>query len=78
MQPIDNTGLLTAVHEVLSLGDEFVDALERDAVTDTQKETVDMIRTVVRMHANVIRKLTEQQVDLTEHIERMLENFEKK
>lgn len=78
MQPIDNTGLLTSVHEVLALGDSCIDYLNRNAVTDTQKVTVEMIQIVINTQANVIRNLVEQQLELTDHIEKMLEKFEKK
>jgi len=70
--PVDNLPLLTAVHEVQSVGKDLVEKLQAIAVTDTQKATVDAIRMVIETQSEMINNLVELQIALTDKIERIV------
>ena len=52
--PVDNLPLLTAVHEVHSVGKDLIEKLQTIAVTEAQIATVDAIRIVIETQAEMI------------------------
>jgi len=71
--PVDNMPLLDAVLEIQSVGKDLMAALRANVQTETQKNTIEAICTVIETQGSMINSLVELQIQLTDKIERIVE-----
>jgi len=76
VDPIDNTPFLETVMNVLDLGDTLLTRL--DEIPDkspAQEQTYEAVATVISVQAEIIRKLTLHQTELTDKLDDILRNL---
>ena len=74
MTTFDNTPLVEAVHSILFTSGQVVEKLKRDARPESQ-ETVNNVTTMLNLQSDVIRKLLEHNLNLTDTLESITEKL---
>jgi len=74
MAATDSTEFVVAIHNILTIGADLVELLNRDVRPETQ-ETVSAVTTVVETQARLIRMLTESQLELTDKIDDIVARY---
>lgn len=75
MAETDSTEFVVAIHNILSVGEQLVELMNRDMRPGTE-DTVSAVTTVIESQARMIRMLTESQLELTDKIDDIVARYE--
>jgi len=78
MSQTDNTQFLEAIHAVIVSGEEIVAVLNeaaKEAEAPEARMLATVVGTVINTHADIIRKLVESQLELTDKIDEIVTKY---